>query len=84
MGASLHAQPELRFAHARVHPWARTWACTLLTPACWRAFQRPGRGDIDGERSALGLAHVALISGIGGCMASMPMLAAVAILLDAG
>ena len=63
MGASLHAQPELRFAHARVHPWARTWACTLLTPACWRAFQRSGRGDFDGERPALGLAHVALISG---------------------
>ena len=63
MSASMHAQPELTVAHARVHPWARKWACTLLVPACWRAFQRPGRGDIDGERSALGLAHVVLISG---------------------
>ena len=71
MGASLHAQPELTFAHgvARVHP-ARTWARTLLVPACWPAFQRPSCGDIDGERSVLGLAHVALISGRGGCMAS--------------
>ena len=31
------------------------WACTLLVPACWRAFKRSGRGDFDGERSALGL-----------------------------